>query len=178
MRFVWKVKKKIKGRRGASDIRERAVRVEGGLLAKSCPLTSHTTSTLCLFGQLSNPALNSLYIAVFASLISLWAQISAIFWIELTVSCRKQRKAYAGASDAGELAFVVTQNTLKSPRPNLLDKIFANLYPTNIFQTLFDRYLTHMAGAPHHLLEFVCQAFEKCVKDRNTKLLSERKKGE
>ena len=34
-----------------------------------------------------------------------------------------------------EPAFVVTQNTLKSPQPNLLDKIFANLYPTNIFQT-------------------------------------------
>ena len=95
----------------------------------------------------------------------------------LTVSCRKRRKACTGVPDAGEPAFVMTQNTLKSPRPNLLDKIFANLYPTNIFQTLFDRYLTHMDRAPHYLLEFVCQAFEKWVKDRNAKLVPERKRG-
>ena len=37
---------------------------------------------------------------------------------------------------------IVSQNTLKSLRPNLWRKIFFNLYPTNIFQTLLDSYST------------------------------------
>ena len=43
---------------------------------------------------------------------------------------------------AGWPDFVISQNTLKSLWPNLWRKIFFNLYPTNIFQTLLDSYST------------------------------------
>ena len=59
MRFCVKSQNKDK-REGESDIRERAVRVEGEPPAKSCPLTSHTTSTLCLLGQLTSHTTSSL----------------------------------------------------------------------------------------------------------------------